>query len=146
MPRWWKGTISDTGSDTSQNGKLFSVPASRVWHLLWIWVEVTTSDTAATRQIVADIMDSDDNVISQFRPGATQAESLTRYYHLYPGAADMDAFRDTDFLTTPIPGTLILEEGTQIKVYDNSTADADSDVFDVRLGVNLKGEHRPASV
>ena len=42
--------------------------------------------------------------------------------------ADLTAFRDTDYLMTPLPPTLILRAGDQLRVYDNNNVAGTDDM------------------
>lgn len=121
---WVLHEIADEAADDSD--KKVTVPAREVWQLLHLWVELTTTATAGDRQLVVQIQDGSDDVVAEFRVGATQAESLTRYYLLTSGVGDMTGFRDTDHLTTPMP-PLVLPGGYDIRVFDNNAVDAAAD-------------------
>jgi hypothetical protein len=84
------------------------------------------------RQITVQIQDGSADVIAEFRAGIIQAESLTRNYLFAPGVADLTAFRDTDYLSTPIP-ELILPAAYIIRVYDNAAEDPAADDMIVHL-------------
>jgi len=116
------GNISADDSDKSA-----TVTAGAIWHIFWVWVELTTTATAGDRQIVVELQDDTNDVIGQFRAGAVQAASLTRNYMFAPAMADLVAFRDTDYLMTPMPPTVLLPAGYQIRIYDNNAVDAAAD-------------------
>ena len=122
----WVPTLrADEAADDSD--KSFAVPASTYEQVLWIWVELTTTATVGDRQIVVELQDSAADVIAQWRAGAVQAASLTRYYCFAPANADLTAFRDTDYLMTPIPPTIILPAAYIVRVYDNNAVAAAAD-------------------
>ena len=102
---------------------------------MWIWVELTTTATAGDRQIVVQLQDAANDVIGEWRAGAVQAASLTRNYIFAPANADLTAFRDTDWIMTPFPPTIILPAGFQVRVYDNNAVDAAADDMVVQLMV-----------
>jgi len=116
---------ADEAADDSD--KSFTVGASTEEQVLWLWVELATTATVGDRQIVVELQDSAADVIAQWRAGAVQAASLTRYYCFAPSNADLTAFRDTDYLMTPIPPTIILPAGYIIRVYDNNAVAAAAD-------------------
>ena len=128
----WK-YLSKEGPSTHQNdtdGLTFVVPDYEEWHVLSLWIEYTSSDTAGTRALRIAITDADSDVMLEIVPGATQILSLTRFYSLYPGAPDLASFRDTDLLTTPLPAGLVLRPGWAIRVIENSSGDTtDSETF-----------------
>jgi hypothetical protein len=112
----------------NDSDKTFTVPADTEWQILWIWAEFTTTATVGNRQLVIEIQDTANDVIGQpARAGVTQAASLTYYYQFGPGLADLVAFRDTDWLSAPIPPTTILKAGDIVRVYDNNAVDAAAD-------------------
>jgi len=124
-PQWHASTAGD-------NDVSIQLPWGEEWHVLFVWVIVTTSGTAGDRQIVLEFRTRSNEVRGQIRVGATQAASLTRYYMFAPALADMGAFRDTDYLTTPLPVGTILPERSILRVYDNNGVSA-NDAITVRV-------------
>lgn len=113
--------------DADDSDKTLSVPTGSIWQVLWVWVELASTATVGDRQMQIDFRDDSDDVIAEVRAGAVQAASLTRKYLFAPGNADLAAFRDTDYLMTPIPPTLFLPAGFDIRIYDNNAVDAAAD-------------------
>jgi len=126
LDSWRVSLVADETADDSDK-VIYTVPADTEAQVLWIWVELTSTATAGDRQLVIEIQDVANDVIGQFRAGAVQAASLTRYYQFGASMADLQAFRDTDYLMTPLPPGLILLEGDQVRVYDNNAVDAAAD-------------------
>jgi len=123
---WRVATIQDETLNDSD--KSFAVPASTERHVLNIWVEFTSTATVGNRQLVVEVQDSTTDVLAQWaRPGVVQAASLTRHYEFAPGLPDDLAFRDTDYLRTPIPTTGLLKATDILRVYDNNAVDAAAD-------------------
>ena len=106
-----------------------TVTAGYLWHVLWIWLEVTTTATVGDRQIVVQLQDGAADVIGEFRARITQAASLTYNYMFGPSLAQDLAIYDTNFLTVPLVPGLILQAGQVIRVYDNNNVDADDDII-----------------
>lgn len=133
------GMIPSVQSDATANDsdKEFTVTASQVWEIKSIWVAFTSTATVGNRQIVVEFKNDSDVVFAQARAGATQAASLTRYYLFAPGVADMTSFRDTDFLTTPIP-EYSFSAGYDIRVYDKAAIDAAADDMTLRMLIEYK--------
>lgn len=131
--RWTPHTYSDEGDNDSN--KSFTVPGNTEWQVLWIFVSYTSSSDAGTRQLAVRIYDNMADFIGEIRAGATQDEDEARLYMFAPGMADLTGFRDTNYLMTPIPPTLILQEGQIIQVYDNKAIDDDGDDMDVQIQV-----------
>lgn len=118
----------------NDSDKSFTVPASAEWQILTIWVEFTSTGTAGNRQLVIETQDASADVTGQpIRAGVTQAASLTYYYQFGPALADLTALRDTDWLMSPIPPTLILPTGHVLRVYDNNAVDAAADDMQVHI-------------
>jgi hypothetical protein len=112
---WRVSLQSDETADDSN--KIFTVPADTEWRVLWVWVEYISTATQGDRQLEIHVQDVAGDVIAQLaRAGAVQAGGLTRYYQFAPGNADLTAFRDTDYLTTPIPTTTILQAGDILRI------------------------------
>lgn len=131
---WALASLADETADDSD--KTFTVPAATQYQILWIWVELTTTATAGNRQLCIEIQDAAGDVIAQAaRVGTVQTASLTRNYLFAPAAADLLAFRDTDYITTPIPPTLFLSAGQKIRVYDKSAVAAAADDMIVQMQV-----------
>lgn len=127
----WLGTTlsRQTGTNTYSYS---AVPSSRTWHVYSLRVDYTSSATAGTRQIVVEWLDGSSNIIAAFRAGTTQAASLTRIYQGGIGLPDMTAFRDTDFLSFPIPAGWELPAGHVLRVRDNKNIHT-GDSFTVSL-------------
>lgn len=119
----------------NDSDKTFTVPSSVEWHIMWIWVELTTTATVGDRQLVIEIQDNANDVTAQIRAGVVQAASLTRYYLFAPSMADLGVFRDTDWLMTPLPPTVLLDIGMQVRVYDNNAVAAAADDMVVQMQV-----------
>lgn len=128
---WTITYSSDEGNNDID--KSLQTPAGKVRQILWVWVELTTTGTAGNRQIQLQVLDSSDDVILALQTGIVQAASLTRNYLLAPGSADMTAFRDTAYLTTPIPPTLLVPGGFKLRIHESKLIDANND--DMQLHV-----------
>jgi len=123
---WRAATTSDTALNDSD--KSWTTPADTERHIFSIWVELTTTATVGDRQLVVEVQVAGPDVTAQWaRAGVVQAASLTRYYEFAPGLADLLAFRDTDYLSTPIPVTAILKPADVLRVYDANAIDAAAD-------------------
>ena len=122
----------ETANDSD---KTLTVPANTIWQVLWIWVELVSTATVGTRQMTVQILDAAADVVMTLKAGATQAASLTRNYCFAPALADLTAFRDTSFLMTPLPPTVILPAGYGVRVYDSAAVDAAADDMVVQMMV-----------
>lgn len=129
---WRVYTHSDT--DANDSNKTLAVLDHAEYQILWIWVELTTSATVGNRQIEVRVEDQSGDVIACLaRASVTQAASLTRNYLFAPAIADLTAFRDTDYLTTPVPATTFLDEEDVLRILDNNAVDAAADDMIVHI-------------
>ena len=123
---WAPSLQADEAANDSD--KEFTVTVDKEWHLMWLWVEFASSGSTGNRQVEVQLKDGSDDVLMQLQAGATQAASLTRNYLFAPGTADLTAFRDTSYLTTPIPPTIILPASYDIRVWDNNAVANNDDM------------------
>ncbi len=112
----------------NENAKTITVPAGQLWQILWIWIEYSSDATVGTRQLSVQLRDSLPDIIGSIRPNATQAASLTRNYMIGPSLANLTAFYDTSYLTTPLPPTIILGPGDSIYISDRNLISAGDDM------------------
>ena len=118
----------------NDSDKSFVVPADTEQQIFWIWVELTTTATVGDRQLVIEVQETGADVIGQWaRAAMVQPASLAKYYIFAPAMADLSAWRDTDYLTTPIPPPAFLREGDILRVYDNNAVDAAADDMIVQI-------------
>lgn len=126
--------------DLNDSDKLFIMPEDQEWQILWIWVELATTAAAGNRQLVIEVLDDEGDVIGQLaRAGVVQAASLTRYYLFAPAVADMTGYRDTDYLSTPIPPTTFLQTGNTLRIWDNNAIAAAADDMIVQIQYAYRG-------
>lgn len=130
---WEIVTLSDVA--TNDSDKLFAVPVGYLYQVLWIYAELASSATAGNRNMAMAITDNAGTKIFEVRVGVTQAASLTYIYSLAPSLADLTGVRDTTFVMTPIPPTLILNPLQQIRVWDQNAVDAGADDLSVYIQV-----------
>lgn len=129
----WRVTrVSDVALDDSD--KSFVVPAATEWQILWIWVELTSTAIVGNRQLEIQIIDTGPDVVASWaRAAAVQAATLTRNYLFAPAVADITDFRDTDYMTTPVPVGAFLKAGQTLRVFDNNAVDAAADDMVVHI-------------
>lgn len=130
---WTLTLIADETLNDSD--KTLTVPANTEYEVLWIYIELATTATVGARQIEIDFRDTADDVIGQIRPNATQAASLTYYYMVAPALANQPAVYDTDHLQTPLPPTIFLPAGYDIRIFDNNAVDAAADDMVIQMMV-----------
>ena len=128
----WRVTLTqDTNTDDSD--KIFTVPESYEWQILWVWVEYTSTATGGTRQLEIQIQDASSNVIGQFQTGVTQSGGPTYKYLFGIGVPDLTTVRDDNNVTTPLGAATFLSAGQKIRIWDNNTVDASADDMVVRI-------------
>ena len=120
----------------NDSDKTFTVPAGEEWKIKWIWLEFTTG-AGANRQIEIQIQDGAADVIDEIKVGIVQGAAITRYYHLSPHSADLGAFRDTDWLMTPIP-EWVLPAGYVIRIWDNAAILPAADDLVIQMGIGKR--------
>jgi hypothetical protein len=130
LEAWYASLSAEETADDSD--KTFTVPTDYEWEVQAVLVEMTTTSTAGDRQLVVEFQDGSSDVVGQVRAGAVQAASLTRYYQFGQGLADLTAFRDTDYLMTPLP-KVVLPAGFQVRILDKAAVDAAADDMIVQL-------------
>jgi hypothetical protein len=128
---WTIALVSDETANDSD--KTITVTAGQVWQILSIRVELVTTANGLARQIEVQVRDTADDVIFNVTPGLTQAASLTYWYNFAPSLADLSAIRDTNFVMTPFPPTMILPAGYDLRIYDNNAVDAAADDMEIQL-------------
>ena len=128
---WEPVLLSDVTANNSN--KLFTMPAGYIYQVLWIYVELTSTATAGDRNMAVAILSSVGNQTFEVRCGATQAASLTYNYSFGPSLADLTAARDTTFVMTPIPPTLILLPLWYIRVWDQNAVAVAADDMNVYI-------------
>ena len=129
--RDWRPSVIH-GDTTMDNIHEFVVPDQERWHIMSVWCSVTTSNAGAgVRQMrlaaFTDTAIAASDCFFEVRPGLTQDSQLTYYYNFYPGAADITSVRDSDYVSTPIPATLVLNPGWTIILDEYSSNDTDAD-------------------
>ena len=119
----------------NDSNKVIAVPANMIWHLLAARVELATDANAGNRQLELRILDNAADIQWSVVPDLTQAASLTYNYNFGPSMADLNAVRDTTWVSTPIPPTLILPAGSQVNILDNNAVSIAGDDMVVHLTV-----------
>lgn len=126
--QWRVSALSDL--TLNDNDKTFTVPANTEYQILWIWVEFTSDGNAGDRQLEIEVQNSGADVVANWaRAGIVQITGLTRNYLFAPAVADLTIFRDTDYLSNPIPGTPFLKAGDILRVFDNNNVAAGDDMI-----------------
>jgi len=125
-----------TLSDLTQpdNDKTFTVPAEQEYQFLSAFVTYAAANAGGDRQLQLDFRDTDDVVVGQYRPGAVHAVNTTGYYMFAPAIADLDALRDSQYLSTPVAPTTFLSAGEDMRFFDNNAVSG-SDIMGIKVRV-----------
>lgn len=130
--------VSDSTVSTTMQLIELSVPNQQEWAVLAIYLQyITTNAGASVRQIRLRFGTStvSTDMFLDIAPGLTQDSALTYNYNFFPGAADLTAVRDTDMITVPIPGGIVLGPGDVVQVEDVSSGDTVGDLMELRAWV-----------
>ena len=125
----------DSTTSTDDSDATVAVTAGKKWHIYAIHVAYTSTSDVGNRILRIDFRDDSDNVLYSAVAGVNQAASLTYNYSFAPGAPDLTTARggDTDYISTPIPPTLILDSGYDMRFIDDAAVDADGDDMVIRI-------------
>ena len=119
--------------DDNDSDKTFFVRDNTQWVFQSIWIEFVSDGTGGDRQLEIQILDQTDDIIASMKVGVVQPASKTRKYLLAPGVSDLTAFRDTDFLTTPLPSNWVILGGYSIRIFDNNAVAVAGDDMNVQM-------------
>jgi len=133
-PVFITGNISDAWEVVSvkdavlgDNDKSLTVPANYEYELLSAYVTVVTNATVGNRNLALQAVDSDADTVAEVVVGSVQTASTTGHYQFGAGVADLTTFRDANYLMTPIPPALHLNETESFRFFDrNNVATGDS--------------------
>lgn len=131
-----KDTITSQRDVTlNDSDKTFTVPASRIWHLHTVHVNLTATATSGNRRIVIEIRDDSDNIFAFYRTEEVAPQTFQRIYtfsHI--------GFHDNTLivlnLLEALPDNLILPAGWDVHIYDIDAVDPTADDMIVGLTYN----------
>ena len=104
--------------------KAWVVPVGYEYQILGVYVEYNAEGAVAgNRQIVVEWQNDSGYVFGEARAGAILTQGQARKFSFASSQADLVTFRDTDFLTTPIPPAVFLPAGYALRVYENNAVD-----------------------
>lgn len=124
--------VEETANDSD---KTITVTANKIWEILWIWIELTTTATVGNRNLTILVLDDSNDLIYSISLGINHAASLTRNYLFAENLPREAAFFAIDRLYHPLPKT-ILPAGYKIRIYDSSAVDAAADDMIIQMMVN----------
>lgn len=107
----------------NDSDKVLTVPAGKVWRILWARYEFTATATAGTRKIRFEARDASDNVL--FRH---QSNDITAGQ-----SAGVQLFRGGGGADGDIPARLFLPAGFDVRVHDVTAVDPTADDLIVRI-------------
>ena len=128
--------VTQRSTEPDNSDKSIQVPPQESWDIETIYVQLTTTIQAGNRQIVVEIVDTDNTTVLLAIPaGIVQIASTTSSYSFGQGLENQTAFNVLT-LTTAFP-KLRVGPGEFIHVYDQAGIDptADDMVFHVMAQV-----------
>lgn len=128
----WRVMLTEN-TTSNDSDKIFTVPASKEWQILWIWVEYTCTATFGIRQLEIQLQSSTGTTIAQWQAATPQDQLLTYKYLFGIAAQDLTAPRDFSYITTPLPAGTFLSAGQKVRIWDNKVRDAAADDMIVRM-------------
>lgn len=138
-PSRWLSTDAVT---TGVNSASVTVTTGYEWQLQWLRVSYVSSATIGNRNLAWQIINSGGQVIANFTCGTIQAASKTYTYLFAPGMPDSVAVRDSTFVSSPMPASMILPAGAIFRVIDIKSIDGSGDSMSLRYNYL----YRPAAV
>lgn len=145
---WGKGTpkwVRDATADDSD--KSFTVPAGKIWNVLDIQAQLTTTATVGNRLLTCVVTDGT-NIVHPFERTAALAASKTGGLNIYSGNGLNTAAADTTYrrvklsggtalcdqsVSESIPCPFVLLAGYVVRIWDAAAIDAAADDLTVIL-------------
>lgn len=124
---WVAATVKDEAM--SDNDKSLIVPTNYEWNLAFSYVTFVTAAAEGNRQLAMQVIDTDGTVVGETVAGLVQTASVTGYYQFGPALADLTAFRDVNYLMTPIPPDILLNPTEQLRFFDRNNVSATDSVI-----------------
>jgi hypothetical protein len=140
---WGRGTPKVVYvNSTNDSDVTLTVPAGKLWRLLWLAVGLTTTATVGNRSLHVYLTDGT-NIIWKTYLGANIAASQVGTLYLEPDAAANATARPGPgasnsanvSATYGIPDCLLLPAGSTIRVYDRSAIDPAADDMLIGYGI-----------
>ena len=119
----------------NDSDKTITVPANKIWEILWIHIELTSTASVGNRSLKVVFRDDSNDTICEFLPGVLQAESLQRFYLFSPQFSRETSFFSTFHLHHPIP-KIFLPSSYSIRIYDTNGVDPTADDMIIQMMVN----------
>jgi hypothetical protein len=110
--------VTVTG-ETGTNTWTYTAPSGRNMRISWIHCVYTSDGNAGNRQIVLQVLDPSNTVITDFAAGAVQAASNAYHYAFMTGIYRETSFIDGE-LQVAIPNSLVIPPSYKLKIYDSA--------------------------
>lgn len=137
-PEWMPLILEDnTANDID---KTFTVPQKKLYQVMGVRVDYTSTATAGTRLVEIQFRRDDDAVFDNAVSHIDQEASLNYLYHFNPNRQDGTLTRHTNFAYATLP-LVVLRVGWNIRVFEMNAVDAADDML-VRIQV-LERATRP---
>jgi hypothetical protein len=120
-------------ADTSSANSWTSEVLKDDYHLHWFHLKYTSTATVGNRQIRAELIDQDGNVVYDISAGAVQAASNTYHYSYLPGIYRETSFIDNE-IQVPFPIYFVAKANHRLRIRDVSDVDA-ADSIEVNYSV-----------
>lgn len=122
----------------NDSDKVFTVPANRLWHILWIYIELTATATAGVRLMPVTIRDASDDTIYNLpsREGTSAFE--TRQF-LWIAGVEYLSTPTQNHVLQPISPNLVVPAGFDIRIFDSAAIDPAADDMIVHMMVDEIG-------
>lgn len=130
--------LSVVDSAANDSDKSITVPAGKVWKVLYAYASLVTTATVGNRQVQMDVQDDSANVLGQSSALNVQTASGTEYYHWRSSRNTATEDVATEHWM-PLP-VEYLPAGYVMRIYDSAAVDAAADDLTIRM---LVLEHDP---
>ena len=119
----------------NDSDKTFTVPATKIWQILYCYVELSTSAITGNRNLDILFTDSSDDVILNLNSFISQSEDCACNY-IFGNGTPLNASEALDLVQVPLPSGLYLPAGYKIRIYDSAAIDPTHDDMIVHLIIN----------
>jgi hypothetical protein len=134
---------SDEALNDSDKTIIDGVDTGRIFTVVMLRVELTTTATVGDRNVVVRVLDASDDVLFQFESGATQAASLTRNYNWGAGLPQSGSFAGSTNMYCALPtGGIPLQAGEKLQVLDANAVDAAADDMQTHVRYLITTDNR----
>jgi len=123
--------LSSVDTALNDSDKTITVPAGKVWRVLYAFASLISTATVGNRQMQMDVQDDSSNVMGQSSALNVQVASVTENYHWR-----MSRNTATEDVATehymPLPAEY-LPAGYVMRIYDSAAIDAAADDLTIRV-------------